>query len=317
MAGVRVNLFQKLADISINLVSAWSTFTTKKKLFRATTKLALAPSFSGLPHVAPRVARARLDAALRNPIGGIGIIAAPPSCGKSALLRCAFNDFIRGGGNGVYFGAELRCPSSFFDYFGGDERRADLLKLLPPRSAIVLDQFEEYDSEEMLRLVRYLMQESMLVGNVSVTIATSSVPVAQKLLSLNGGHKVRLACAPHDFQWTPAEVIEFIGSVDLKSNESLQWLRKMALVSGSASFLIEAARLAKTQRCLTPCKDALSVRARSDAHAWHAFDVFAASVAEQFPVCIEAIVEPTLASPLAATRPVSPALALAEDLKHF
>lgn len=282
-----VSSFLKLAAVSSisDSLSVLSTFIAKRQLFHVSKNLALPPSFAGLPCVTPRAARTHLDAALCDPAGGIGVVAAPPSCGKSTTLRLAFNDFIRGGGSGVYFGAELRSPSDFFNYFGGDQRRADLLKLLPPRSAIVLDQFEDVDSEEMLHLVVYLMHESMLVGNISVTIATSNVRVAQRLLNLNGGRKVRLACAPRDFMWTPTEVDEFIEGVDaLKNNIFLPRLREMALVSGSAGFLVEAARVVNAQRCPARWLDELSVRATSDAHAWGDFVVFASAVAQQFPV---------------------------------
>lgn len=161
----------------------------KRRVADVLTRPAFSPSLRGRPHVAPTIVRQRLDAALRNPAGGINVIVGPPASGKSTNLLYAFNKFLAGGGSGAYFGNELNSYSQFFDLFGGSQRTQDLLKIMPLGTAIVLDQFEEHDEKslpDMLNLVKYLMFESTLVENVSITVATSDIVCAQRILLPQG-----------------------------------------------------------------------------------------------------------------------------------
>lgn len=252
---------------------------------------------SGSPLPSPRVARERVQHTFETARSGVSVVVSPRGSGKSTTLAAEFNNYVRTRGHGVFVSPDAfrSCRSgpdacrAFFALCGGEQRCHDLCDVLPPRSTIVFDVFDDVAqayTEPLVSVLKSLMTESVRSGNVSVVVASSCVDMARLLLNLNGGGKTQILCPPSAFRWSADQVADqldrLLATRDFAPCAPCKRdLLTLAVASGSAGFLPEfKKRLGRLSTngggnaAMMPAMQWAFMRSQEDAAQWHAFAEF-------------------------------------------
>ena len=80
-------------------------------------------------------------------------------------------------------------------YHADVERKFHLFELLPPKSAIVIDQMEHLGilPIDMENLILHLACESRRTAECNIVILLSDIKIAKTILALNGSDKIKKA----------------------------------------------------------------------------------------------------------------------------
>jgi hypothetical protein len=210
--------------------------------------------------------------------GGVSVIVAPTSSGKSTYLRDYSNKFTADSQGFIqYFASELRTRKQFFDAFGGKERESDLFSIIPKNSVIILDRVDDVKilTSDMKNLFRHLALESRRISGINVILSTSNLSVAETVLKLNGNDKFQHVGSSKDFQWSEKMIDGFIENSEefnLWSVDDRKQLRERAMHAKSPGFLMLVANLAL--EAYPKNDEVLRDRAEKYSEAWRAFNKY-------------------------------------------
>ncbi len=160
---------------------------------------------AGLPYFHnPRVFNQFENCFKENEItGGIGLIVAPPSSGKSVALSHYCN--IKRQEKYILYFPTVAYFNDFYDKFNRASNDGNyLFELMPEQSTIVIDHVNESNVDYISSLSRKTRE-----NNTSIVACVSNYQVARKMLD-STWPDTRLAGKVSDFQLDDAQIEEFI-----------------------------------------------------------------------------------------------------------
>ena len=105
---------------------------------------------------------------------------------------------------------------------------------------ILFDQFDnciQHSNKENIKiLIRQLAENSVECDSYVVIICINNIALANEILSLNGGKKIRLLQKPSDGKWTEAMINQYFSVANKKVKESHL---KLLVAAGSPGLCVD------------------------------------------------------------------------------